>query len=141
MINTSILSLQKALYTILKEDIELSKKVNGVFDYVDEKSRMPIVTIGECYVMPYSTDADNMNGEEVTQEIHVWSQYKGQKECREIIGLILKATTKNLVKIEQTLGEIDFDVDFINREGIEVFDDEDGKTKHGVVKLNFKVTQ
>lgn len=131
---TSILELQGAIFNVLKNDKELMKKVKGVYDYVDEDMKMPVVTIGETYVNDYSTAS--FNGEDLTQDIHIWSKYKGKKECKEIINLVLIALFDNLKELGGG-----FEIDIMKRENIEIFDDPDGETKHGVIRLKFMVRE
>ena len=87
-------SLQKAIFKVLNEDTVLKKKLKGVYDYIDENSKFPIVTIGECYANDYSTDS--FNGEDISQEIHIWSKYKGKKECKELARLVLDVIFRDL---------------------------------------------
>lgn len=125
-------SLQKAIFKVLNEDTVLKKKLKGVYDYIDENSKFPIVTIGECYANDYSTDS--FNGEDISQEIHIWSKYKGKKECKELASLVLEVIFRDLRELED-----DFEIDIMRRESLEIFDDPDVDIKHGVIKLQFVV--
>lgn len=127
-----MLSLQKKIFEILNNNADLKKKIKGVYDYVDENSKFPIVTIGECYVNDYSTDS--FNGEDISQEIHVWSKYRGRKECKELMSLVLEVIFNELKELEDG-----FEIDIIQREGLEVYNDPDVDVQHGVIKIRLMI--
>lgn len=129
-----MLSLQEAIFNILNNDIVLKKKIKGVYDYVEEGSNFPIVTIGECNILDYSTES--FDGEEVIQFIHVWSKYKGKKECKEILNMVLEIVFRDLKELSDG-----FEIDLIKRESIEIIDDPDVNLKHGVIELRLKVRE
>lgn len=128
---TALLALQTALYNRLSNDSAINKKVTGVFDAVPKKQEFPYVTLGEDTMVDYSTKTNV--GEEITHTLHVWSQYRGKKEVKEIMNLILQSLSQPL--------SLDggFFVDFSRIEYMQVMDDPDGVTKHGVIRIRFKI--
>lgn len=131
---SSLWSLQLAIYNCLKADSALTAKVTGVFDAVPSGQAFPYVTIGEDTVIDWSTKTNA--GEEVTHTLHVWSRYSGKKEAKEIISLVLEAITREPLVL--TGG---FFVDYSGLDFAEVFTDEDGITRHGVIRMRFTIKQ
>lgn len=112
----------------------MASRVKGVFDAVPEGQAFPYVTIGEDTVVDWSTKTNA--GEEITHTIHVWSRYAGKKEAKEILSMVLEAITKQPLVL--TGG---FSVDYTAMDFMEVFTDEDGLTRHGVLRIRFKIAQ
>lgn len=131
---TCMLSLQKELYQILSKDQQLKSKIKGVFDYVDEDSKFPIITIGDCVSSDYSTSS--FDGEEVVQDVHIWSKYKGNKEVKELLSIATEVIFRDLRTLEGG-----FEIDLIKRDGIEVFTDIDPTVKHGVLRLRITIRE
>lgn len=128
-IKTALWELQQALYKQLSEDTPLKTKVKGIYDYVDEDTPFPYVTIGDPTVSPFATKSSH--GEEVSVVLHCFSKYKGKREAFEILNLIVQAITKKDLEIEG------FTFFRLELEGMNVITDIDGKTKHGIAR--FKV--
>lgn len=131
---SSLWPLQQALFTCLKGDAALTTKVKGIFDEVPANQTYPYVTLGEDTVVDWSTKTND--GEEITHTLHVWSKYAGKKEAKEILSLVLEAVTRQPLALAGG-----FSVDFSALDFMEVFIDEDGTTKHGVLRLRFKILQ
>ena len=131
---TSLWPLQQALFQCLKADTALAAKVKGIFDEVPPNQAFPYVTLGEDTVVDWSTKTND--GEEITHTLHVWSKYAGKKETKEILSLVLEAVTRQPLALAGG-----FSIDFSALDFMEVFIDEDGITKHGVLRLRFKVKQ
>lgn len=123
--------IQKSLYECLKNDAALMKKINGVFDYVDDKGKFPYITIGESSVTSF--DTRTFEGEESIETIHIWSRTKGKLETKEIIELTVKALN-NLKLIKGNL-------QYFSIEDKDVVDDPDGKTRHGVIRIKIRVKE
>jgi len=129
-IKTALAPLHEAFYKQLSEDTALKSKVTGVYDYVDENTTFPYVTIGDPTVSPFATKTSH--GEEVLINLHVYSKYKGKTEAFEILNLMVQAATKSDLQLEGG-----FSVFRMELEGMNVITDIDGKTKHGIAR--FKV--
>lgn len=129
-IQTALGPLHEAFYKQLSEDAFLKSKVTGVYDYVDENTKFPYVTIGNPTVSPFDTKTSH--GEEVLVNLHVFSKYKGQTETFDILNLMIRAATKEDLQLEGG-----FAVFRMELEGMNVITDIDGKTKHGIAR--FKV--
>jgi len=127
-IRTSLSPLQTALFQRLSSDSAVTGLVTGVFDYVPEGTVFPYIRIGEPTVTPQVTKTTY--GEQVSVVIHAWSQYRGKKEAYDILNACLAATTSPL----QVNG---FDLFDQRVDQLQVFDDIDGMTKHGVLRVIF----
>lgn len=128
-LKTSLAPLHESFYTQLSEDTALTSRVTGVYDYVDENTKFPYVTIGDPTISPFPTKTSH--GEEVLVNLHVFSKYKGKTEAFEILNLMVQAATKEDLTIEG------FTFIRMELEGMNVITDIDGKTKHGIAR--FKV--
>lgn len=120
--------LQQAIYSVLSGALSQS-----VYDHVPHDSSFPYVVIGETTAVDDSNKTKD--GQEHTVTIHVWSQYRGRKEVKEIMGLIYSALHKQDFAItghHLVLSKFDF------QSSIDI--DADGKTYHGVVRYRI-VTQ
>lgn len=130
---TALLSLQTSIYNRLSNDISLSSKVKGVFDAVSTNQEFPYITLGEDTSSDWSTKTSV--GEEITHTLHIWSRYKGKKEVKEIMNLILQSMTLPLSL------EGGFLVELSKIEFMEVLNDPDGITRHGVMRIRFRISQ
>lgn len=119
----------------------LSGNVSGVtiYDHVpfepegSPDDQFPYGTIGDAEVSPFDTD-DTLGGY-VDASIHVWSRYKGRKEVDEaldaIYGLLHRASlTSAGYKIVDCLFEFS-----------DVFTEEDGQTRHGVIRFRLTIQE
>tara|TARA_Y100001970_G_C14226585_1_gene856057 strand:- start:1243 stop:1650 length:408 start_codon:yes stop_codon:yes gene_type:complete len=118
-------ALQTAIYSRLNTDSTLTNTHGaGVYDEVQEGNSYPFVTIGEETAIDYSTK--DVDGGELTVNIHVWSQYKGSKETKTIMDRIhdllhdynLSVTGYNLVNSRFEYSDIMRDPDGITRHGV-----------------------
>ena len=130
---TVLYPLQVSIFQRLKSHTPLTSKVSGIFDTNQTKS-FPYVTLGEDTAVPWSTKSNP--GEEVTHTLHVWSQYNGSKEVKEIMSLVIEALTNKPLSIEGG-----FSVGFEDVDMMEVIMDPDGKTRHGIIRMRFKIMQ
>ena len=119
--------LQKAIYSALGSDSALSALITGVYDDVPEGATYPYVVIGEQTAVNFGSKT--LDGLEYTLTIHVWSQYRGRKEAKEIMEKIydvlhessLSVTGASLVNLRQ-----EFETSLV---------DSDGITRHGVMRF------
>jgi hypothetical protein len=120
------LQIQAAIFSTLKTALNIP-----VYDNVPQKSSYPYVVIGDDTSIPY--DTDNSVGSESTLTIHVWSQYRGKMQVKEI-----------LQEIYDTLNRADIAVADCHlvecfAEFQETFLESDGLTRHGVIRFRITV--
>ena len=119
--------LQSAIYTALNVSAITSTLSCGIYDEVIEGNSYPFITLGEETAIDYSTN--NLVGAETTINIHIWSQYKGSKQCKEIMD-----------KVHDLLHDISLSVSGVNLinlrfEYTDIMRDSDGITRHGVMRF------
>lgn len=115
--------LHRAIYTRLSG----YPGMPDVYDAVPEESaKFPYVVVGEDTHIPF--DTDDSSGAESTVTLHVWSQYRGSKEAKDIQGLIYQALHRYELPVNgYQLVTIDFEYS-------DVVLDADGKTRHGICR-------
>ena len=99
----------------------------AVVDDVQLDQSYPFITLGEETTIDYGTK--NQNGGETTLNLHIWSQYKGSKECKQIMD-----------KVHDLLHDIDLTVSGFNLinlrfEYSDIVRDPDGSTRHGIMRF------
>ncbi len=118
-------ALQSTIYSTLNNDNTLTSTLGaGVFDEVTEGTTYPFVAIGEDTVTDFGTKTED--GGQFTINIHVWSQYTGSKETKNIMDRIhdllhdsnLSVTGFNLVNLRFEFSDILRDPDGITRHGV-----------------------
>ena len=128
MIKTSLLPLQIALFKRLKET------GYKVFDYVEHSTEYPYLVVGTPETKEFITKTNF--GEEVIFTIHAWSNYKGKKECYEILDSALKTISKKYLELNE-----EFKVFKTEMLTLTVIDDIDGRTQHGILRLKFYIKE
>jgi len=116
--------LQTAIYTALNVSSITSTLSCGVYDEVIEGNTYPFITLGEDTTIDYSTKT--ATGGETTINIHIWSQYKGSKQTKEIMDKVhdllhdsnLSVTGFNLINLRFEYSDIMRDPDGITRHGV-----------------------
>lgn len=119
--------LQSAIYSALNVSAITSTLSCGVYDEVIEGNSYPFITLGEETAIDYSTN--NLVGAETTINIHIWSQYKGSKQTKEIMD-----------KVHDLLHDVSLTVSGVNLinlrfEYSDIMRDPDGITRHGVMRF------
>ena len=119
--------LQTAIYAALNVSAITTTLACGVYDEVIEGNTYPFISLGEETTIDYSTMT--AVGSETTINIHIWSQYKGSKQTKEIMD-----------KIHDLLHDIDLTVTGFNLinlrfEYSDIMRDTDGVTRHGVMRF------
>ena len=118
-------ALQTTIYSTLSSDNTLTSTLGaGVYDEVLEGATYPFVSLGEETAVDYSTK--DINGGETTINIHIWSQYKGAKETKQIMDRIhdllhdsnLSVTGFNLINLRYEFSDIMRDPDGVTRHGV-----------------------
>ena len=88
----------------------------------------PYVVIGEDTSGAW--DTDDQEGGRCTIQLHVWSRYEGKKEAKAILGEIDDALHRQAENLTSTgFRYVDCLFEFS-----QVFDQPDGKTRHGVCR-------
>ncbi|MFK4824091.1 DUF3168 domain-containing protein [Paenochrobactrum sp. BZR 588] len=82
------ISLQKAIYDLLRNDADVSAKLgtNRILDHVPPTTGFPYITLGSSVVYDWSTDSEP--GQEHLISLHIWAQSSGRKFVLEVIELI-----------------------------------------------------
>lgn len=116
--------LQQALYSALNVSALTNDLSCAVLDEVAQNQSYPFITLGEETTIDYGTKSEN--GAETTVNIHIWSQYKGSKECKQIMDKVhdllhdsnLSITGFNLINCRFEYSDIVRDPDGVTRHGI-----------------------
>lgn len=120
----AIWNAQTAVYAALTGASVASGRV---YDHVPQDVTFPYVEIGESSAQP--DDAVLVEGTDELLMIHVWSRYRGQKECKEIMDAI------HTVLHHQDLTVIGRTHAHTSIAGTRSFLDPDGLTRHGVIQV------
>jgi len=121
-------ALQTTIYSTLSNDNTLTNTLGaGVFDEVVENATYPFVALGEETAIDYSTK--DLNGGEFTINIHVWSQYKGAKQTKEIMDRI-----HDLLH-DSSLSVSGFNLANLRFEFSDILRDPEGITRNGVMRF------
>lgn len=122
--------LQEALYTRLTSAV--SPVV--VYDDVPDGAAFPYVTLGESTETDISPKGAGFY--EATHTLHVWSRYKGFKQCNEIIDSIAAAFETPLDMAADGYTDC-----YTRVEYRQVMRDPDGITRHGVVRIRVRIQE
>ena len=117
-------ALQTTIYNALNVSAVTTTLSCGVYDEVIEGNTYPFITLGEETTIDYSTKT--ATGSETTINIHIWSQYKGSKQTKEIMDKVhdllhdsnLSVTGFNLINLRFEFSDIMRDPDGITRHGV-----------------------
>ena len=121
-------ALQSSIYSTLSNDNNLTQVLGaGVYDEVTEGATYPFVALGEETAVDYSTK--DLVGGETTVNIHIWSQYKGSKETKNIMDKI-----HDLLH-DSNLTVSGFNLINLRFEYSDIMRDPDGVTRHGVMRF------
>jgi hypothetical protein len=121
-------ALQSTIYSTLSADNTLTSTLGaGVYDEVLEGASYPFVSLGEETAIDYGTK--DLVGGETTINIHIWSQYKGAKETKEIMDRI-----HDLLH-DSNLSVSGFNLINLRFEFSDILRDPDGVTRHGVMRF------
>lgn len=126
--------LQSALYSLLSGDSTLDSLLgdNKIFDSVaPQDTAYPYVLIG----LETTTDVGTktVDGNLYNVDIDVWSQYRGQKEIKEIMERIYNLTNNVTISVSGA----DSVMSYVNSATTLV--EADGITRHGIININFTI--
>jgi len=126
--------LQSALYSLLSGDSTLDSLLgdNKIFDSVAPQDTVyPYVLIG----LETTTDigTKTVDGNLYNVDIDVWSQYRGQKEIKEIMERIYNLTNNVTISVSGA----DSVMSYVNSATTLV--EADGITRHGIININFTI--
>jgi len=129
MTSDSQWAVRQTLYATLSGDAGVTALVPAarIFDHVPQTSDYPYLVIGEMTLAEF--DSKNSDGAELTVTLHVWSQYRGLKECERIMAAVVDALDSQALSIAGhalVLCRFEFS---------ETMLDPDGLTRHGVQRF------
>ena len=126
--------LQKLVRTLLITDATIAGMIDDrVFDDRPEVVTYPFITFGPSDVV--DDGADCIASGEHTLQLDIWSRASGHVEAKRIVDAVKKCLHEREASLEEN-ALVGMFVDFRR-----VFDDPDGKTKHGVVTLRAMVEE
>lgn len=123
-----LFNLQKAMYTTINNSDTISAEV---YDDVPENAEYPYIVIGD------DTTSDNgtkdLGGMTATVTMHIWSQYRGRKEVKQIMERLHVLLHNQDISVEGA--------DLINcrQEFTSTVLDADGITRHGIMRFRVVV--
>tara|TARA_R100001510_G_C7644566_1_gene201981 strand:- start:361 stop:762 length:402 start_codon:yes stop_codon:yes gene_type:complete len=121
-------ALQSTIYSTLSGDSTLTSTLGAsVFDDVPESTSFPYVVLGEDNIQEFGTK--DVDGTDTTLTLHIWSEYKGSKETKEIMDRI-----HDLLH-DSSLSVSGFNLINLRFEFSDIMRDPDGKTRHGVMRF------
>ncbi|MEK9769605.1 MAG: DUF3168 domain-containing protein [Betaproteobacteria bacterium] len=121
--------LQKSIYTTLND---ATINDNGgsdvpVYDDVPEGSSYPYIVIGEETSNNISTKTKQAH--EHTLTIHVWSQYRGRREIKEIMSQIYTQLHDSAIVVSGA------SLVNLKQEFEQTLTEGDGLTRHGIIRF------
>jgi len=128
-------NLQKALYSRLNGGSitdENDQAITGVFDDVPEGTAYPYVVMGEETATNIGVKDKDMH--EYTQTIHVWSQYRGMKDVKEIMEQIYTLLNDYSITVSGASAIT------LRHEFQTVLLEDDGITRHGIMRFRVVVS-
>ena len=126
--------LQSAIFSLLSGDSTLDSLVgnNKIFDTVaPQDTAYPYVLIGTEIATDIGTKT--LDGKLYNVDIDVWSQYRGQKEIKEIMERVYNLTNNVTISVS----DADSVMSYVNSATTLV--EADGITRHGIINVNFTV--
>lgn len=92
MSGNSVLAVQTALYSKLTGTSAITSLLassSSVYSRTPDEASFPYIVIGHDTATDW--DSKTFNGMDISVTIHVWSRYRGNKECLQIMGAIYDA--------------------------------------------------
>ena len=127
-------ALQQAIFSTLDggtiNDAD-GNAITGVFDDVPENTAYPYVVIGEETAT--NIDTKDKDAHEHTLTIHVWSQYRGRKEIKNIMSSVYTLLHNASITVSGA------SLVNIRHEFENTLTEADGITRHGVMRFRVVV--
>jgi hypothetical protein len=120
-------NLRNAIYTRLTSDATLMALITGVYDDVPEITSYPYVVLGDDSDINYGTKT--LDGVQYVINIHAWSRYRGVKEATEILERIYYLLHEYAIVVTGASAV------HIRQEFNTVLTDDDGITRHGIIRF------
>ena len=126
--------LQSAIYSLLSGDSTLDGLVgnNKIFDSIaPQDTAYPYVIIGLETMRDVGTKT--LDGNVYNVDIDVWSQYRGQKEIKEIMERIYNLLNDATISVSDSDSVMSYVVNAVTLTEV------DGITRHGIVNVDFTI--
>ena len=123
-----LIPIQKALYEKLRESVGVD-----VYDIAPDSAAYPYITIGDDSASDAGSKLDH--GDDISSTIHVWSRSFGLMEAKQLMADIVEALTNSSLIVPG------FQVGFKTISYRHVFNDPDGVTRHGVLRVEHTLYQ
>jgi hypothetical protein len=120
-------NLQSALYTALNVTALTDTLSCAIVDEPTANQSYPFVAIGDDRADDYSTK--DLDGADYQLNLDVWSQYKGSKECKQIMDKIHDLLHDSNISVSG------FNLINMRLEYSDILRDPDGVTRHGVMRF------
>ena len=101
--------------------------IKGVFDDVPENTGYPYIVIGEETAV--NIDTKDKDAHEHTLTIHVWSQYRGRKEIKNIMSSVYTLLHNASITVSGA------SLVNIRHEFENTLTEADGITRHGIIRF------
>jgi hypothetical protein len=126
--------LQSAIYSTLSEDSTLDSLVgnNKIFDSTaPQGTAYPYVIIGLESARDVGTKTKD--GKVYNVDIEVWSQYRGQKQIKEVMERVYNLFNNATISVSGASSVMSFVI------ATTTLVEADGITRHGIVNIDFTV--
>jgi len=127
--------LQKTVFSALNSASitdAAGSAITGVFDDVPEGTAYPYVVMGEETATNIGVKDKDMH--EYTQTIHVWSQYRGMRDVKEIMEQIYTLLNDYSITVSGASAIT------LRHEFQTVLLEDDGITRHGIMRFRVVVS-
>jgi len=126
--------LQSAIFSLLSGDSTLDGLIgnNKIFDSIaPQDTAYPYVIIGLETMRDVGTKT--LDGNVYNVDIDVWSQYRGQKEIKEIMERIYNLLNNATISVSGASSVMSYVVNAVTLTEV------DGITRHGIVNVDFTI--
>ncbi len=125
--------LQSAVYSLLSGDSALDSLIgnNRIYDNVPQNSAYPYVVIG--LESSINVGTKTLDGNIYSLDIDVWSQYRGQKEIKQVIERLYQLLNDATISVSGASSIMSY------VKNTSTFVEADGITRHGFVNIEFTV--
>lgn len=120
--------LQASVYAKLTSTASVNNLVGGrIYDDVPQGTAYPFIQIGEESIIDNSTKT--LQGQSITVNVHVFSEYRGKLEVKNILSAIYDALHDSDMIVDEA-NLINFRFEFSD-----IVVESDGITRHGVMRF------